>query len=131
MRQYRGPITVAFVTETTAPDTYGYLQDVLSGLNVRHYNYLVPDVKVEIDDHYDDRFDEVHIPFVVQRWYNGSIEEREWPEWQEWSFHRTRKGAEQEAAYLEGVYGTKPEDISIREDAYVSKWELEYHPIRD
>jgi len=122
--------TVAWVKNRLVNDHLTYLQDVLSGLNVKPQNYLVEDTTVAVDEWYDDRFDDVHIPFVVSVYYEGCIEEREWPGWGQHSFHRTLKGAQAEVAWLEYL-GTNLNRIQIGEDAIVPKWELEYCKIQD
>jgi hypothetical protein len=56
---------VTYVETVLTPDHLAFLEDTLHGLNVRHYNYLAPEVKVTHDGWHDPRFDEVTVPFAV------------------------------------------------------------------
>lgn len=122
-----------------------YIQDVLSGLNVREYNYIDADAvaRAEVERetenwlNRDDRFDSRVIPFTVTVYDDGLDYDMDgnsyfddYPSDVAHSHHRTRKGAEQEAAWLEHQ-GTPTWRIRIVEDYPTYAWELKYHPIRD
>lgn len=125
---YNYPIVV--VSTILTPSIWDYLTDALAGLNVRLYNYLAPEVVAEPDYSIDVRFDVIEIPFGVQVYYHGNFEEREWPEWQDAGFFRSRKSAEEAVCWFERS-GIKPDDIQIVENHSCRRWELEYHPIQD
>lgn len=120
--------------------TLDFIQDVLSGLNVRAYNYL----DGEEDQHVarlieaqDRETDPVLIPFAVLVYddgldydLDGNAYFDDYPGDHYASGHRSRKGAEVEAAYLEAA-GIESHRISIVENYYAARYELDYHPIRD
>lgn len=121
---------MTYICERTFESHLDHLTDALHGLRVKLQNYLDVDIAVEHDPYHDDRFDEVEVPFLVQTYYHGCIEEREYPEWQESSCHRTRRGAEMALAWL--VYhGWAEQDVMITENATVRRWELKYHPMEE
>ena len=128
---------VAFVSTVRVPAHFDHLTDVLAGFNVRAYNYLVEQVEVELDPYHDDRFDEVTVPFAVTVYddgldydMDGNAYFDDYPGDHAVSFHRSRVGAEREAAWLEHA-GVETRRINIVEDYRTFQWELQYHPIRD
>jgi len=130
-------VAIAFFRTTSVPAHFDFLQDVLSGLNVRPYNYLADDVQVELDPHFDDSCDMIIVPFVVTVYNDGLDYDDDgnayfddYPADLPASFHRTRKGAETEAAWLQHN-GVEQWRIRIEEDFAAQKWELQYHPMRD
>jgi hypothetical protein len=130
-------VAIAFVRTVLAPSHLDYLTDVLHGLNVREYNYLAPDVVVDVDPYYDDRFDPVCVPFAVLV-YNDGLDYDEdgnayfddYPSDDLATAHRTREGAERSAAWMEH-HGIKAQRISIVENYWTYKWEMEYHPMEE
>lgn len=130
-------VAIAFFRTTLVPDHFDFIQDILSGLNVRPDNYLTENVEVEIEPHYDDGCDYFIVPFVVTIHNDGLDYDEDgnayfddYPADLPASFHRTRKGAEAEAAWLEHS-GVEPWRIRIEEDFAAQKWELQYHPWQD
>ena len=129
--------SITFVQTIAAPVHLDYLQDALSGLNVRPNNYMSDEVTVEVNSYYDDRFDTILVPFVVCVWddgldydMDGNAYFDDYPGDQPVSFHASREGAEREAAWLEHR-GTASRRISIMEDYLACRWDLEYKPLRD
>jgi hypothetical protein len=130
-------VAIAFVRTILAPVHLDYLQDVLSGLNVRQHNYLAPDVEVDLDPYYDDRFDPVLVPFAVLVYNDGLDYDMDgnayfddYPSDDLATAHRTREGAERSAAWMEH-HGIKANRITIVENYWTHKWEMEYHPLEN
>lgn len=131
----RGPVTITYVETVLTPAHYDYLEDTLHGLNVRHYNYLAPEIKVTHDHWHDPRFDVVNVPFAVMVWddgfdydMDGNAYFDDYPGEHLASSHLTRKGAEMAAAYLEDA-GIEASRIRIVENYDTHAWEMEYHPM--
>ncbi|MFY4731166.1 hypothetical protein [Nitrospira sp. BLG_2] len=127
---------VSIHREPMAPHAHlDYLTDVLSGLNVRHYNYLDLELAAKLEAERKAAYN-VGYPwenFVPQYcWtvlvYEDGLDYDEdgnayWdcpPDWFAASYHLTQKGAEQEAAYLEHA-GIKSSRIIIQE-----QWQEQY-----
>jgi hypothetical protein len=101
-------------------------QDVLMGLNVRPYNFLILDEAPECDPEYECRDELVLMPFVVEV---ESSEDDDYYHWFPISYHRTRKGAEMEAAWHEDQCPTQA--VQVREAYWAEAWTLDYKPLRD
>jgi len=128
-------MTIALVSTVLVNDHFDFLTDVLSGLNVRHYNYLREEVAVELDHYHDDRFDEVIAPVAVLVYddgldydLDGNAYFDDYPSDVPHSYHNTLYGAQAEAAWLEH-HGVKPNRISIVEGYPTYRWDLQYKPI--
>lgn len=121
---------VSIHREPMAPHSHlDYLTDVLSGLNVRHYNYLDLELAAKIEAERQARYNEGYpwesfVPqycWVVYVWEDGLDYDDEGnayfdspPDEFESSYHLTQRGAEIEAAYLERA-GIKASRIRVAE----------------
>jgi len=121
-------------------DLFGFLADVLAGLNVRHYNYVgeVYEVAVAPSSYsYDDESEWVCVPFAVLIHddgmdYNedGTSYMDDYPsDWLHSAFNN-RKAAETEICWLE-KHGVETNRITIAERYWVQGYELKSHPVRD
>lgn len=117
-----------------------FVQDVLSGLNVRAYNYLdssEDEAVARMIEAQDRETDPILIPFAVTVWDDGLDYDEDgnsyfddYPGEHLASSHRTLKGAQAEAAWLEHA-GIKADRIRIVPDWYAMRYEMKYHPLRD
>lgn len=112
-----------------------FAADMLSGLNVRHYNYGDDTYGEGFVDGQDNERRPIRIPFAVMAYDEGVYYDddgtphyEDLPTWFITSAHMTRKGAEIEAAYHEDYYKTQA--VKIVENQWVEEWELCHHPLR-
>lgn len=117
-----------------------FVQDVLSGLNVRHYNYqdTIEESK-QLERMWaaqDKEYEQVLVPFALTVYEDGLDYDEDgnayfddYPGEHYASGHLTLKGAEVEAAWLEH-HGIAADRIRIVENYWVHRYELKYHPIR-
>jgi hypothetical protein len=115
-------------------DVFGFMADVLAGLNVRHYNYVAE----VIERNYDAYAEELTFaPFAVFIYddgmdYNedGTAYMDDYPgDWLHSCFN-SRRGAEMEACWLER-HGVASNRITIVEGHWLADWEAKSHPIKD
>ena len=115
-----------------------FTQDVLSGLNVREYHYVDPFDLTPVEEmiaEQDADAELVLIPFAVLIHDDGLDYDddgyfHDYPSDNLVSSHRTRRGAEIEAAHFEHT-GTEQWRISIIENYGAYRYELRWHPLRD
>jgi hypothetical protein len=132
---YHGYKTIAFVSTVAVNDKLGYLQDEISGLNVRPYNYLLPRVEVTFRE-VDTDCDDMTVPFAVLLWDDGLDYDADgnsyfddYPGDFMHSAHRTLEGAQKEAAWLEHL-GVNPVKIRIEADHHCYRYQLRTEELR-
>lgn len=111
-------------------DVFGFMADVLAGLNVRHYNYVAEVIEPDYD--YDTVGELTFAPFAVFIWDDG-LDCGHFDDYPGDRLHacfNSRKGAEMETCWLE-KHGVQPNRITIVQGHWMEDYEVKYHPVRD
>jgi hypothetical protein len=121
-------MTVAAYSRTQPPVVaLEFVQDVVSGLNVRESHY----VDLTAIDPLEDEYGHDIVPFAVLMWDDGLDYDEEGnsyfdspPEWYVHSFHKTQVEAEIEMAWMEW-WDFNPNKMMLEENHLVEPWEMD------